>query len=263
MTSQRPLYSIYFFTFDTITKDDTKHNLLPLFLSLSHAAAVQTAVQEKTPAAHNQRGHRGDREGFERGQHTPHRWPWPGGLLGGLPPLHLPPGPPHLPQQGCFPLQQTFATGRWCQPEAAAVTPHCSIRQLWIRLHRGDACHPCAPGRGERTRWHAHVWQLWPPRVSLWTPEQPLRRREEGSCRGTVHKATWEPMGKPGSPQSPQHPSCFESWSPTPTQEQLPRVTRQRSRCHPKHLPETKRGHAGSQEGELSRERSRGGGSDS
>lgn len=32
---------------------------------LSHAAAVQTAVQEKTPAAHNQRGHRGDSEGFE------------------------------------------------------------------------------------------------------------------------------------------------------------------------------------------------------
>lgn len=43
----------------------TRHDILPPCLSVSYAAAVQTAVQEKTPAAHNQRGHRGHSEGFE------------------------------------------------------------------------------------------------------------------------------------------------------------------------------------------------------
>lgn len=202
----------------SLTCKDSQQDPLPPCLSVSHAATVQTAVQEKTPAAHHQRGHRG---------HTPHHWPRPGCLLRGLPPLHLPPGPPHFSHQGCFPLQQTLTTGWLCKPEAAAVRAQYSIRQLHIQPHGGDTCHLYAAGRGERTGRQAHVWQPWPPRVSLWTPEQPLRRCTEGNRWGKVYRAAWEPMGRPGSLQSPPHPPCFKSWSPTPTQEQLPWVTHQ------------------------------------
>ncbi|KAJ0003092.1 hypothetical protein NQD34_008241 [Periophthalmus magnuspinnatus] len=60
-------------------------------------ASVQTAPQADAPPAHNHRGHRGAGERDERRQRGP--WP-PGRLLRGLPPVHLPPGPPHVPHTG-------------------------------------------------------------------------------------------------------------------------------------------------------------------
>lgn len=215
-----------------------------LSLSLSYAAAVQTAVQERTPAAHNQRGHRGDSEGFEWGQHTPHGWPRTVCLLRGLPPLHLPPGPPHLPHQGCVSQQHPDTTAGCRAPEAAAVTTQWDyISHLWIQPQRGGTCHECAAGRGERTKWQTDVWKLWPSGVSLWTSEQSLHlsfgRCEKGICWGKASKTEWESMGGTGSLQGAQHPPSFKCRPPTATQEQLPRVTHQHQHFHPKHISKT------------------------
>lgn len=80
-----------------------------LCASLSHASALQTAVQEEPPAAHHPGGRRGGGEGAERGQLTAY-------LLGRLLPLHLPPGTPHLPRQGGLTLRKNLPAGGHCRP---------------------------------------------------------------------------------------------------------------------------------------------------